>query len=200
MALFSSAQIAQFASKKYQIIDLLDLHLWNPVSKVYNESFYMSTLAFDRTFTTPAGSQDYLGGFLINHSATDTGDKVDRKSITFTLSGLSATFVSMIQDSLHANAPFSLYKVVLDEDNSPVGNGVLVYKGKIQSGSFEVAPTNSAVQLHGSHTLYNFNRTNSVNSQHDNYVEWCKKNSISNYKTEFTDIDKDIDIPWGRKA
>jgi hypothetical protein len=200
MSLFSSSQVNQLASGKFQIIDLLDLHLFNPSTRTYTDSYYLSTLPTDREFTTSTGTEMYLGGFLVNHSLTNTSDEVTRKTISFTLSGLSATFVSMIQDSLHSNAPFTLYKVILDETNAPIGNGVIVYKGRIQSGSFEVSPANSAVQLHGSHTLYNFNRTNNVSSHQDNYIAWCKTNNITTYGTEFADIDKQIDIPWGRKA
>jgi len=198
MALFSTAQLNQLESGKFQIVDLVDITFWNSSSNSYDTgaTLRLSTLPFDRTFN----SNTYYGGLLIEAMAVDSTSEVTRKNVSITISGLTATFVQTIQNNDHSNAPFTLYKVILDEDSQAVGNPVIVYKGKIQTGNFETSPNNSIVTLHGSHTLYDFNRTNDVKSQHENYIAWCKRNRLIGYSNEFKDIDTDITIPWGQKG
>lgn len=197
MALYSTAQLDLMESGNFQVVDLVQLTFWNSTSKAYADNYYFSTLAHDRLFNASV-TTTYLGGLLLRLNSTSTASEMTRKNISFQLSGLSSTLVNYIKNSAHSGAPFTLSKALLDTDSQQVGNAVIVYKGTIQTGGLETTPTNSAIVLNGSHSLYDFTRTNNVKSNRDDYIGWCKRNNITGYANEFANIDDTIDINWGK--
>jgi hypothetical protein len=75
-----------------------------------------------------------------------------------------------------------------------------VYDGRIQSGGYEIKPDQSAMVLNASHFLYNFERSNNIQTNWDSYTNWCMRNNITGYKDEFKNIDENIVVPWGKNS
>jgi len=200
MALFSSLQIDTFETGRFQIVDLLEIDLWNKSTQSYDINYKFSTQPMDRLFISDSGPATYLGGFLIDITGTATNEQMNRKGITFQLAGLSQALINYVYDNTYNGAPFTYSKAVLDNSSSQVGNTVIVYKGIIDSGGFTTSADSGAIiVLNGSHTLYNFTRKNQIYTQHDAYVSWCKRNGLTGYSNEFVDIDIPIGVNWGKK-
>jgi|APSaa5957512535_1039671.scaffolds.fasta_scaffold05576_8 hypothetical protein len=197
MAAFTQNQIDQFESGSFQVVDIVDVFFWDSVNNSFSDEYNFSTSSYDKAFMVDGVAVDYVGGLMLSMTSTNVTAEMTRRNISFQLSGLSMTLVEKVQQAKHSGAPFTLYKVVLNPTGTQVDDAVVVYKGAVQSGGFEINPVGSAVTLNGSHALYDFNRTNNVKSQHDDYVGWCKRNGISGYDKEFIGIDDETDVPWG---
>ena len=140
-------------------------------------------------FISYLSASDHLLGISRFSEQTD----VTKSSINLTLSGADQTFISLVLNENVINDTVTIYRGLLDDDNTIIADPFLLYKGSIEN--FEIQEQQNQVHYH--YLSYLIGQTlNKKNGR--------KTNNTSQQRFFSTDVGMDFssqtvqDIKWGR--
>ena len=127
---------------------------------------------------------------------SDFAEQIDvsKSSIKLSLSGAEQTYISLVLNENVINSEITIYRGLLDDDNTIVSDPFLLYKGNIENFEINEQPKTSSLTLSIVSHWADFNKKNGR-----------KTNNTSQQRFFSTDVGMDFasqtvqDIKWGRE-
>jgi hypothetical protein len=177
----------ELATNDIRPIHLITIGFATPVN-ITDCSFPLTSSVSGSSVTYSAS--DHLLGISDFSEQTD----VSKSSITLTLSGAEQSFISVVLNENVINDTVTIFRGLLDDDNTIFADPFLLYKGSIENFEIQEQPQSSTLSLSIVSHWADFNKKNGR-----------KTNNASQQRFFSTDVGMDFssqtvqDIKWGRE-
>ena len=161
----------------------------------FNTPVNFTDCSFSLTSSVSGSSVTYNpSDFVIGVSDFTEEIDVTKSSLTISLSGADQTFISTVLNENVTNDEVSIYRGLLDTDNSLIADPFLLYKGNIENFTVNESEKDSVVNITVVSHWADFEKKNGR-----------KTNNTSQQRFFSTDVGMDfasqtvLDIKWGRE-
>jgi hypothetical protein len=176
----------ELATNDIRPIHLITIGFGTPVN--------ITDCSFPLTSSISGSSVTYTASdFLLGISDFSEQTDISKSSISLSLSGADQTFISLVLNENVINDVVTIYRGLLDTDNTIIADPFLLYKGNIENFEIQEGEKNSTLSLSIVSHWADFAKKNGR-----------KTNNTSQQRFFSTDVGMDFssqtlqDIKWGR--
>jgi len=172
-----------------------DIRPFHLITLGFDTPINITDCSFPLTSSISGSSVTYLASdHLLGISDFSEQTDVSKSSITLTLSGADQTYISVVLNENVINNTVTIYRGLLDDDNTIFADPFLLYKGSIEILKYKNKRNTSTLSLSIVSHWADFNKKNGR-----------KTNNTSQQRFFSTDVGMDFssqtvqDIKWGRE-
>ena len=182
----TSAVKTELATSELRPVHLITISFGTPVN--------ITDCSFSLTSSVSGSSVTYTkSSFIMGISNFSEETDITKQSLDFTLSGADQTFISTCLNENVVNDSVTVFRGLLDSNETLIADPFLLYKGQIDTFSITETDTESLVNLSVVSHWSDFNK-----------VSGRKTNNSSQQRFFSTDVGFDfssqtvLDLKWGR--
>ena len=151
--------------------------------------------SFDLTSSISGASVTYTSSaFLISLPSFEEQTDITKTSLNLTLSGADQTFISTVLNENVVNDSVTIFRGLLDSNNSIIADPILLYSGNIDTFVVSETETESSVQLTIVSHWADFEKKSGRKTNNSSQQRFFSSDVGMDFSSQTV-----LDIKWGRK-